>query len=189
MKKRIMLYIRSLFSLIHALYAKLCHPAGFHCAPLQDFSLTTRLCVSEGGRLYLKKHTHTKRNVVIEAEGGIVTVGEGCFFNSGCMIVSKERISIGDNTSFGPNAAVYDHDHDIRSGAEIHNSGYVTSPVVIGDNVWIGANTVILRGTVIGSGSVVGAGSVIKGTYPPYSVIVQKRTETVREREGVRKNV
>ena len=52
----------------------------------------------------------------------------------------------------------------------------------IGDNVWIGANSVILRGSVIGSGCVIGAGSVIKGTYPPDSVIIQKRSNEVMER-------
>ena len=65
------------------------------------------------------------------------------------------------------------------------NSGYKTSPVVIGDDVWIGANTVILRGTVIGRDCVVGAGSVLKGVYPAGSVIVQKRTENIDEKGRV----
>ncbi len=182
MKKRIALYVRSLFSLIHTLFVKILHPAGFHSPLLQDFSLTTRLSVSEGGKLFLKKHIHTKRNVVIEADGGMIDIGEGCFFNNGCVIVSKDRISIGNYTSFGPNVMVYDHDHNIHSPLEIHDSGFSAEEVIIGDNVWIGANTVILRGSVIGNGSVVGAGSVIKGTYPPRSVIVQKRAEIIRER-------
>lgn len=182
MKKRIALYVRSLFSVIHTLFVKILHPAGFHSPLLQDFSLTTRLSVSEGGKLFLKKHIHTKRNVVIESDGGIIDIGEGCFFNNGCVIVSKDRISIGNYTSFGPNVMVYDHDHNIHSPLEIHDSGFRAEEVIIGDNVWIGANTVILRGSVIGNGSVVGAGSVIKGTYPPRSVIVQKRAEIIRER-------
>ncbi|MBQ8301882.1 MAG: acyltransferase [Clostridia bacterium] len=95
------------------------------------------------------------------------------------MVVSKESIKIGKYTSFGPNVLIYDHDHNIHSGEDIHDSGFVTDGVTIGDNVWIGANTVILRGSVLGDGCVVGAGSVIKGTYPPDSVIIQKRTENI----------
>ena len=85
----------------------------------------------------------------------------------------------------GPNVLIYDHDHDISSAESIHDSGYKTSPVVIGDDVWIGANTVILRGTVIGRDCVVGAGSVLKGVYPAGSVIVQKRTENIYEKGRV----
>ena len=60
--------------------------------------------------------------------------------------------------------------------------------MIIGDNVWIGANTVILRGSIIDNGCVIGAGSVIKGEYPPDSVVIQKREDTVikkRKREEV----
>lgn len=97
----------------------------------------------------------------------------------------KERITIGNRAAFGPNVLIYDHDHDISSAESIHDSGYKTSPVVIGDDVWIGANTVILRGTVIGRDCVVGAGSVLKGVYPAGSVIVQKRTENIYEKGRV----
>lgn len=86
---------------------------------------------------------------------------------------------------FGWVSCCYLYDHDISSAESIHDSGYKTSPVVIGDDVWIGANTVILRGTVIGRDCVVGAGSVLKGVYPAGSVIVQKRTENIYEKGRV----
>ncbi|MGN0106801.1 MAG: acyltransferase, partial [Hominilimicola sp.] len=120
--------------------------------------------------------------VFFEDDGGMIEIGEGCFFNNGCMVVSKEHIRIGKNTSFGPNVLVYDHDHNIYSSEDIHDSGYVTDSVIIGDNVWIGGSSVILRGSVIGDGCVIGAGSVIKGTYPPDTVITQRRIDEIRER-------
>lgn len=176
------MYVRSFFSLIHIIIAKICNPSGFSSAIVQDFSLTTKFSSYNSGKIFLKKHIHTKRNVIFEADGGILEVGEGCFFNNGGMVVSKERIVIGNHTSFGPNVLIYDHDHNIDSGLDICDSGFKTAPVVIGDNVWVGANSVILRGTVLGHGCVVGAGSVIKGTYPPGSVIIQKRSEQIVER-------
>ncbi len=179
MKKRIALYVRCVFSLLHIAFAKILNIRGFNSALLQDFSPCTKFSLSSGGKITLKKHIHTRRGVVLEADGGNIEVGEGTFFNNGCMVVSKESIKIGKYTSFGPNVLVYDHDHNIHSGEDIHDSGFVTDSVTIGDNVWIGANTVILRGSVLGDGCVVGAGSVIKGTYPPDSVIIQKRTENI----------
>jgi acetyltransferase-like isoleucine patch superfamily enzyme len=188
MKKKFSLYIRSFFAALHILAARLFNPRGIHSSPIQDISISTRLTTSGGGKLFLKKHIHTRRNVVLEADGGIIEIGEGCFFNNGCMVVAKERVTVGKNTSFGPNVMLYDHDHDIHSEKEIHDSGYVTAPIVIGDNVWVGANSVILRGSVLGKGCVVGAGSLIRGIHPPNSVIVQKRTEETKYRRRQMKN-
>lgn len=185
MKNRISLYVRSALTFLRIVIIKIFNIQGFSASLIQDFSLTTKISVSEKGKILLKKHIHTKRNVVLCSEGGTLEIGEGCFFNNGCMAVAKERITIGNQVAFGPNVFIYDHDHDISSEKSIHDSGYKTSPVVIGDDVWIGANTVILRGTVIGRGSVVGAGSVLKGVYPAGSVIVQKRSENIYEKGSV----
>lgn len=180
MRDRLSLYVRSALSLIHIFIVKLCNPRGFLSPPVQDFSLTTRICVRGIGTVSLGRHIHTKRNVVLmAADSALLEIGDGCFFNNGCMAVAKECISIGKNSAFGPNVMIYDHDHDIHSMQSVHDSGFVKSPIVIGDNVWVGANSVILRGTRLGDGCVVGAGSVVKGSYPPGSVIIQKRSQTV----------
>lgn len=173
------MYLRSALSVLHILIVKLSNPRGFFSPPVQDFSLTTSICVRGRGIMSLGKHVHTKRNVTLVSDSALLEIGEGCFFNNGCMAVAKERISIGKNSAFGPNVMIYDHDHDIHSAKSVHDSGFVKSPVMIGDDVWVGANSVILRGTRLGNGCVVGAGSVVKGHYPAGSVIIQKRVETV----------
>ena len=186
MKKKLSLCIRAFFSLIHITFAKITNISGLYASPVQDFALSVRIFPHDGGRIRLEKHIHARRNVVIEAEGGFVSIGEGCFFNNGCMIVSHESITIGNYTCLGPNVLVYDHDHRTDTAENIHDSGYKTDSVVMGKNVWIGANSVILRGTVIGDGCVIGAGSVIKGKYEAGSVVVQKRSDEItRKRKGV----
>lgn len=179
MKKKILLLMRSVFSLLHIAIAKAFNITGFFSASIQDFSCSTKFAVGGGGKIRLMKKIHTKRNVIFEADGGTIDIGEGCFFNNGSMVVAKERVSIGKRCAFGPNTLIYDHDHNIYSEKDIHDSGFLTSPVVIGDNVWIGANSVILRGSVIGNGCVIGAGSVIKGIYPADTVVIQKRNEDI----------
>lgn len=91
------------------------------------------------------------------------------------MLVSHEKIMVGNNVQFEPNVMVYDHDHDFRLHGCLNNKDFVTSPIEIGDNVWIGAGTIILRGTKIGNNCIVGAGSLLKGEYEENQVIVQKR--------------
>lgn len=180
MRDRFFLYIRSAAAAVKIVLKKVFNPRSFRSPLIQDISLSAKILMRDRGRIFLGRHIHTKRGVVFEASGGMIDIGEGSFFNNGCMVVSKDRIKIGKNTAIGPNVMIYDHDHNIHSSLTLHNSGYVSSPVIIGDNVWIGANSVILRGTTLGSGSVVGAGSVIKGDYPPGSVIIQKRVCEVR---------
>ncbi len=183
LKKRMALYARSALTLLKIAFIKLFNIRSFFSPPAQDFSVTTKISAHDKGKISLGGRIHTKRNVVFEADGGVLEIGGGCFFNNGCMVVAKERVKIGSYASFGPNTLIYDHDHVIDAGS-IHDSGFVTAPVIIGDNVWIGANCVILRGTVIGNDCVVGAGSVVKGIYEPGTVIIQKRAETLRSRDA-----
>lgn len=181
MKKRIKLYIRCVFNILHIMLVKIFNMRSFSAGILQDFSLGTRIAVGKNSRMKLGRKIHTMGNVVIETmDGGNLEIGDGCVFNRGCMIVSGDKISIGDKTGLAPNVMVYDHDHDTDRSEQNENS-YKLAPVTIGSRVWVGANSVILRGTVIGDGCVIGAGSVIKGTYPPNTTVIQKRSTEIRK--------
>lgn len=175
--------MRSALSFVRMAFIRLFNIRSFHCGIFQDFAPSARILI-HGGKVNLGNRIHARRNVTLEADGGIIEIGDGCFINEGCMAVAKGHIRIGEYTSFGPNVFIYDHDHDIHSGKNIHDSGFMVSDVIIGKNVWIGANTVILRGSVIGDGCVIGAGSVIKGTYEKDSVVLQKRSEEIKIRNG-----
>lgn len=144
--------------------------------PIQSLGAGTSVRVTNGGRIRILRGSHTRVNVTFLADGGELTIGSGCFFNSNCSITSLNLISIGDGCSFGPNVVIVDHDHDFRSDSD----GFVSSPVLIGSRVWIGANVVILRGSVIGDGAVVGAGTVLKGSVPARHLCIQTRETLLR---------
>lgn len=181
MKKRLKLYVRCFFSLVHIAFVKIFNPRAFKTGALQDFSFGTRIIPEKNSVIKLGKKIHTKGETVFETmEGGRLEIGSGCVFNRGTVIVCADNITIGEKTAFGPNVMVYDHDHDTERTVE-NEFAYNKSPITIGKWVWIGANTVILRGSVIGDGCVIGAGSVIKGTYAPNTVIIQERTTRTRQ--------
>ncbi|MBQ8945901.1 MAG: acyltransferase [Lachnospiraceae bacterium] len=99
-------------------------------------------------------------------------MGDKCFFNLNVSITCLESIRLGAGCQFGNNVVIVDHDHNYKkAGAD----PLVSSPVIIGQNVWIGANSVILRGAEIGDGAVIAAGSVVKGKVPSGCVYYQKR--------------
>lgn len=106
-------------------------------------------------------------NSCLHAAGGVITM-KGGFINRNSLIVSMEQIEIGSGVTIGPNVCIYDHDHNLF---EDKTRPFLTSPVIIGNNVWIGANSVVLKGVKIGYGAVVAAGAVVTKDVPPYSIV------------------
>ena len=89
--------------------------------------------------------------------------------NTGSVLVTAKKISLGHDVMIGRNVVVYDSDHHaIRSGAG--NLVNPDAPVSIGDHVWLATNSTVLKGTTIGSGSIVSANSVAHGKIPADSL-------------------
>ena len=108
---------------------------------------------------------------IIEDKGHIV-VGNNCFFNNECTIVSRDNITIGEGSIFGENVKIYDHNHRFKKlNIPLKQQGYSVGKVVIGKNVWVGSNVVILKGANIGDNCVIGAGCVVSGVLPPNSIL------------------
>lgn len=123
-----------------------------------------------GGKVKIGTGFHSRRNVTVHADGGEIFIDNNCFINEGCVIVSKEKVSIGENCKFGPGVYIYDHNHGIKDREE-----YSFSPVSIGNNVWIGANAVILKGSKIGDNCVIGASTVVSGEVKENTIVYNKR--------------
>ena len=104
--------------------------------------------------------------------GGVITLGNNVFFNNGCGLHARKAITIGDETIFGENVHVYDHNHRFADPTlAIKDQGYTEAPVTIGRHCWIGSNVTILKGATIGDNTVIGAGCVISGDIPANSVV------------------
>ena len=138
-------------------------------------SADTKVEVSRRGRLTVGKTFRTRRNVELLVRGNAaLEIGDNVFFNSGCILTARERISVGSGTIFGPGVMVFDNDHAMRGGRVCDNE-FVTAPVTIGKNVWVGAGAIILKGAVLEDDCVVAAGSVVKGHVKSGTIFVQKR--------------
>jgi maltose O-acetyltransferase len=84
-------------------------------------------------------------------------------------------ISIGDETTLGPNVTILAHDAvpKLRTGYSL------VAPVDIGARVFIGANTTILPGVTIGDDAIVGAGSVIRRDVRAGAIVLGNPAEEV----------
>ena len=100
---------------------------------------------------------------------GKIEIGDNVFFNHNCSISSMDSIKIGNDSMFGNNLVIVDHDHLICDGGICKNE-YVTDSIIIGNNCWCGANVTILKGVKIGDGVVIAAGSVVTKDVPPNEI-------------------
>ena len=131
------------------------------------------------GKILIGDNVSTLRMCRLSAiDQGVIQIGNNCYFNYNCLIVSRGEIIIGDHCVFGPNVFLYDHDH--RFGVNGIEEGYKVGKIHIGSNCWIGAGVIILRGTVIGDNCIIGAGTVVSGNIPGNSVITGTRTLSVK---------
>lgn len=98
----------------------------------------------------------------------------------GANICSSEEIRIGSDCQIACGVMIMDYNAHNTYGFPRGVALDKSSPVHIGDNVWIGVNSIILKGSEIGNNSIIAAGTVVKGTYPPYSLIVGNPAKLVK---------
>ena len=114
---------------------------------------------------------------VVEAEyGGHLRIGKYCSIGSNVTIVlANHRIDAGTTYPFVALRSLW-------SGAEASLLDHNKGDVDIGSDVWIGMNACLLPGTTIGSGCVIGAASVVRGSIPPYSIVIGNPGRVIRTR-------
>ena len=94
------------------------------------------------------------------AYGFNIALGDGVFFNAGCVILDTATVRIGAGTMLGPTVQIYCAEHSkdaVRRAAGLE----IAKPVTIGTNVWIGGGAIVLPGVSIGDDAIVGAGAVV----------------------------
>lgn len=143
---------------------------------------TTTLRISKGAKCVVESGVSARDRVVLNvSSAGTLRIGKNVFINDSCCINCRDSIVIGNNTMMGQGVMLYDHDHDYRAGILAKRESFVTSPIVIGKNVWIGSGVLILKGARIGDNSIIGAGCTIHRDVPPNSLVFVKQEQVIRD--------
>lgn len=58
----------------------------------------------------------------------------------------------------------------VKDELDVHKE--MDKDIVVEEDVWIGSHVILLSGVRLGRGCEVGAGSVVRGSVPPYSVVI-----------------
>lgn len=107
---------------------------------------------------------------------------ENAEINKRCFLLAKDKIEIGKNSTLAYGVT-------ILTSANL-NGPYnklsklypaMTTPVIIGDDVWVGANATILPGVTIGNFSIIGAGAIVTKDVPS-GVLVAGNPATIKKK-------
>ncbi|CBK79361.1 Bacterial transferase hexapeptide (three repeats) [Coprococcus catus GD/7] len=157
----------------------LCFVFGIKHNVLIRFFPGIQITKESQGEILMEKGVMIGRNTIITVRNGAqLYMGKKSSLNADCKVICQKKICIGENTIFGPNVLIYDHDH-VYDADGVKRNEFECDNVVIGNNCWIGAGTIILKGTNIGNNCVIAAGSVVKGRIPSGQLLVQKRHGTL----------
>ena len=103
---------------------------------------------------------------------GLIIIGNNFFANYNCFISSKKSIiRIGDNCLLGPDVTILNTNHVFLKNKLIRDQEEISSPIIIGNDVWIGAKAIILPGVTIGDGAVIAAGSLVNKDVASYTIV------------------
>lgn len=113
-----------------------------------------------------------------------IVLGEHVGLN-GTTIVSRKKISIGDNTMIAHNTIISDNNSHVAWPPSARwTKSDEGSEIVIENDVWIGMNCIILKGIRIGHGSIIAAGSVVMGDVEPNSLYAGNPARKIKELMG-----
>lgn len=119
--------------------------------------------VSIGTSVSFRNYIH----ILVEKNAKLI-IEDGVFMNNFCSVNCLDSIFIGENTLFGENVKLYDHNHCYTALPEfkVSNSDFSTAPIKIGKNCWLGSNVTVLKGVSIGDNCIIGAGCTIFKDVP-----------------------
>ena len=117
------------------------------------------------------------------ADGGSLSIGEGCFLNLGTMVAVQNRLTIGDHTMFANHCFLTDAAHRYDDpDVPVTWQGFMSKGATsIGSNCWFGVNCVVTDGVAIGVRCVICANSVVICDMPSGVITAGAPAKVIRE--------
>lgn len=144
--------------------------SGFVAQRPVQISRQVRLRATDGGQGRLGANVALGRFSDVTVKYGCMEIGINTVVGQGSVICARERITIGSDCLIGEYATIRDQDHKFGYDKITSRNGFVTAPILIGNNVWIGAKATVTRGVIIGENTVIAANAVVTQDIPANSV-------------------
>jgi acetyltransferase-like isoleucine patch superfamily enzyme len=115
---------------------------------------------------------------------GSIKIGRGCTIHSFDVLYGfTGGLTLGEQVRTGTGVTLISANHNFDDlSAGIHDQGFTSKGVTIGDHVWIGAGVIVLDGVSVGANTVLAAGAVVTKSVPENSVCMGVPATVVRQR-------
>lgn len=154
---------------------------------------STRFRINKQNRISIGHNSMVGCSFIFESSQGEIEIGDNSFVNTGTEIISRNKVTIGNNVMISWGCTIYDHNShslnwidrvdDLEKTIEaykknldlLHGKNWQTvksAPIIIEDKVWIGFGCSIFSGVTIGEGAIIGANTVIRDNVEPWSVMI-----------------
>ncbi len=135
------------------------------------------------GKIKIGDGLFTRCGVVVDAQSGVIEIGNGVSINDYSIVLGHGGVAIGDNARIAAHVVIVSFEHSYDDPRVlIKDQPIKKGRVEIGRDVWIGAGAKVLAGSNIADGCVIGANSVVKGTTEPFGVYVGSPARLVKRR-------
>ncbi|MGB3311009.1 MAG: acyltransferase [Nodosilinea sp.] len=142
-------------------------------------------CWEAGSEVILGNSVRLDQGFHLQALGGTVRIGAGCYIGPYVCMAGPGNITIGKNCLIASHSGLYANNHIFsRLDVPINQQGLTTKGIAIEDDCWLGSGVKITDGITVGQGSIIGAGSVVTKDIPPYSVAVGVPARVIRQRSS-----
>ncbi|MBI3885661.1 MAG: acyltransferase [Opitutae bacterium] len=123
------------------------------------------------GSITIGRETWIEDNVVLDAFGGRISLGESVYLGPGAVVFGHGGVTIGDHCLIAMHCRILSSNHPVPPlGTDIRSLGDILLPTKIGRDVWLGAGVTVLGGVTVGDGCVIGAGAVVTKDLPPGAI-------------------
>ena len=112
--------------------------------------------------------------------GSNIALGDGVYFNFGCIVLDCARVEVGSLTKLGPAVQLCAATHPVDP-QERATGWELAQPIVVGRNVWIGGGAIVGPGVTVGDDAVIGACSVVVKDIPARVVAAGSPCRVIRE--------
>lgn len=131
--------------------------------------------MNKTARLDHRTTIYNHDNLVMEAHTNIDS--GATIMNTRAKVIFKKN----SGAAFGFTAVTGNHmsivglnlkqiDDSIKDKMDINHE--MDRNIIVEEDVWIGNHVTLLSGVIVGRGAEVGAGSIVRGTIPPYAVVI-----------------
>lgn len=110
-----------------------------------------------------------KSGVIIDFPERLI-IGDRVSIQQRCFFSCYGGLTIGCDVSIAHDTSIVTSSHPTDATGKIREAPLISSPVVIGSNVWIGMKAMVLGGSLVGNNVVIGAGSLVNSKISDNSI-------------------